>query len=205
MTAVARQHIVDWLTETLPAPRLAHVMRVEEMSVDLAQHHSLNVEKAALAGLLHDTAKYFPPERLLALAEADQLALDDLLRDNPKLIHADVGAIVAREEFGVQDSQVLQAIANHTLGRPAMDDLSCVVFLADGLEPGRGDTPELEKLRAISQQNLHSAVWLACDRTIRHLLDTHRTIHPRAIATRNWFLKSAKTRGPSRPGSVQCI
>ncbi|MEO0406232.1 MAG: bis(5'-nucleosyl)-tetraphosphatase (symmetrical) YqeK [Cyanobacteria bacterium P01_A01_bin.135] len=200
----ARPQIVDWLTATLPAPRLAHVLRVEQTSVELAHRHGLDVGKAALAGLLHDTAKYFSPERLLALAEANHLPLDEVLRDNPRLLHADVGAIVAREKFGVRDPQVLQAIANHTLGRPAMDGLSCAVFLADGLEPGRGNTPELEKLRQVSQHDLHSAVWLACDRTLRHLLDNNRFIHLRAIATRNWFLKSAKTSGPSRQPSVQC-
>jgi len=204
MIAADRQQVVAWLTENLPKPRLAHVMRVEQMSVALAQRHGLDQGKAATAGLLHDTAKYFDSQRLLSLARSDRLELDDVLRHNPRLLHADVGAIVARDEFGITDPDILQAIANHTLGRPAMDDLSCAVFLADGLEPGRGKTAELEKLRHMSQQNLHTAVWMACNRTIRHLIDKNQPIHPRAIATRNWFLKSAKARGPSRQPPVQC-
>ncbi|MGF1536134.1 MAG: bis(5'-nucleosyl)-tetraphosphatase (symmetrical) YqeK [Elainellaceae cyanobacterium] len=193
-----------WLTENLPKPRLSHVMRVERMSADLAEHHGLNVDKAAAAGLLHDTAKYFTSDRILSLARADGLKIDDVFQDNPRLLHADVGAIVARDEFGVTDKEVLGAIANHTLGQPAMDGLSCVVFLADGLEPGRGDTPELNRMRQVSYQDLHTAVWMSCDYTIRHLLDISRPVHPRAIATRNWFLKSAKTKGPRLQPSVQC-
>ncbi|MGB3615808.1 MAG: bis(5'-nucleosyl)-tetraphosphatase (symmetrical) YqeK, partial [Elainellaceae cyanobacterium] len=98
MIAADRQQVVAWLTKTLPKPRLAHVMRVEQMSVALAQRHGLDETKAATAGLLHDTAKYFDSKRLLDLAQSDQLELDDILRQNPRLLHADVGAIVARDE-----------------------------------------------------------------------------------------------------------
>lgn len=193
MIVTERQRIMAWLTENLPKPRLSHVMRVEQMSVELADCHGLNVDKAAAAGLLHDTAKYFKSDRLLAMARAEGLKLDDTFCDNPRLLHADVGAIVARDEFGVTDTDILRAIANHTLGQPNMDGLSCVVFLADGLEPGRGHSSELNQMRQVSYQDLHTAVWMSCDYTIRQLLEAKKPIHPRAIATRNWFLKSAKT------------
>ncbi|MGF1513017.1 MAG: bis(5'-nucleosyl)-tetraphosphatase (symmetrical) YqeK [Elainellaceae cyanobacterium] len=204
MIVAERRRVMAWLTENLPKPRLSHVMRVEQMSVELADRHGLDADRAAAAGLLHDTAKYFTSEKLLALAKANRLPLDDTFRDNPRLLHADVGAIVARDEFDVTDPEVLQAIANHTLGQPGMDDLSCVVFLADGLEPGRGHSQELNQMRQMSYQDLHTAVWMSCDYTVRHLLNTQKPVHPRAIATRNWFLKSAKTKRPVRQASVQC-
>ncbi|PLZ34007.1 phosphohydrolase, partial [Fischerella thermalis WC542] len=104
--------------------------------------------------------------------------------------------IIARESFGVQDEEVLQAIANHTLGRPGMSPLSCIVFLADTLEPGRGDSAELQALRKTSFANLERAVWLTCDYTIKFLLESPSLIHPRAVATRNWFLQKSKTKQP---------
>ena len=60
----------------------------------------------------------------------------------PHLLHADVSAIVARDEFGVKDKEILEAVRNHTLGRPGMSHLSCIVFVADVLEPNRGDSPQ---------------------------------------------------------------
>ncbi|NES05595.1 MAG: phosphohydrolase, partial [Okeania sp. SIO2F4] len=81
---------------------------------------------------------------------------------------------------------------NHTLGFPGMNQLSCVVFLADTLEPGRGDTPELEHLRQLAQKNLYQAVWLTSDYTIKQLLGLHILIHPRILLTRNWFMEKAK-------------
>ncbi|PMB04592.1 phosphohydrolase, partial [Fischerella thermalis CCMEE 5273] len=152
--------------------------------------------KAATAGLMHDLAKYFPSKKLLQMAELAGLEIDEVMVASPHLLHADVSAIIARESFGVQDEEVLQAIANHTLGRPGMSPLSCIVFLADTLEPGRGDSAELQALRKTSFANLERAVWLTCDYTIKFLLESPSLIHPRAVATRNWFLQKSKTKQP---------
>lgn len=186
-----RQHIVTWLATQVPESRLQHILRVEQTAIELARHHQLDVAKAAQAGLMHDLAKFFKPARLLEMARREGLALDPVDEADPHLLHAEVGAIVAREEFQVHDEEILNAIRNHTLGRPDMDLLSCVVFLADSLEPGRGDTPELEDLRQISLHSLPRAVWLTCDYSMKYLLSTRRLIHPRTIATRNWFMQAA--------------
>lgn len=191
-----RDQVLAWLADNVPESRLNHILRVEQMSIDLAKHHNLNVEKAALAGLMHDLAKYFKPQKLLEMARAEGLDIDPVSEANPHLLHADASAIIARDRFGVEDEEVLQAIANHTLGRPEMSKLSCIVFLADTLEPGRGDTPELEALRKQSYQDLNHAVWLSCDYSLQYLLLTQRLIHPRTVATRNWFLQTVKENQP---------
>jgi predicted HD superfamily hydrolase involved in NAD metabolism len=193
-----RQQVLDWLAENVPESRLKHVLSVEQMSINLARQHHLDTNKAAQAGLMHDLAKYFKPKQLLDIARSEGLPLDAVYEANPHLLHADVGAIVARDQFGINDPEVLAAIANHTLGRPDMSPLSCVVFLADSLEPNRGYTLELIHLRQVSQTNLDRAVWLTCDYTIQHLIKKRRLIHPRVLLTRNWFLqRSTQTKSPS--------
>ncbi|MBD2427219.1 bis(5'-nucleosyl)-tetraphosphatase (symmetrical) YqeK [Phormidium sp. FACHB-1136] len=172
----------------MPKPRLAHSLRVEAMAVDLAQHHGLDPVKAAQAGLMHDLAKYFPAEKLLSMAQQAGLDIDPVDEVNPHLLHADVSALVAQQDLGVTDPEVLAAIANHTLGRPAMSPLSCVVFLADTLEPGRGKGDDLKRLRRLSYRNLPQAVYQTCDYTFAHLMEKAKPIHPRALHTRNWFL-----------------
>jgi predicted HD superfamily hydrolase involved in NAD metabolism len=184
-----REQVLSWLAVNVPDSRLKHILRVEQTAIELARHHGLDAEKAAQAGLMHDLAKYFKPQRLLEMAQAEGLEIDPVEASNPHLLHAPASAIVARDEFGVQDEEVLQAICDHTLGRPGMGLLSCVVFLADSLEPGRGDNPELEALRQSSWQDLHQAVYLTCDHSLKYFLNTHRIIHPRTVRTRNWFLK----------------
>ncbi|MGB2924955.1 MAG: bis(5'-nucleosyl)-tetraphosphatase (symmetrical) YqeK [Limnothrix sp.] len=184
-----RQRAIAWLEDNVSAHRVAHILGVEQMAIELAEIHSLDVDQAAQAGLLHDLAKFFPPQKLLVLAQDNGLNIDDVCRRVPHLLHADVGAIVAQQEFGVKDKDVLEAIANHTLGQPDMDKLSCVIFLADALEPGRGDGKKLAHLRQTSQENLTKAVWKVCDMTLKHLIKTNKLIHPRMIQTRNWAFR----------------
>jgi predicted HD superfamily hydrolase involved in NAD metabolism len=189
-----RIKVLAWLQQNVPESRLQHILRVEALAVELASCHGLDPQQAAQAGLMHDLAKYFKPARLLEMATAEGLSLDPVEEINPHLLHAEVGAIVARDQFGVQDRQVLDAIRNHTLGRPEMDGLSCVVYLADSLEPGRGETVDLERLRHLSHVDLVEAVWRTCDYTLQHLLAQHQFIHPRAVSTRNGFLSCFRKR-----------
>lgn len=193
-----RKSVLAWLKSNVSETRIRHILRVEQMAIDLAQCHGLDLETAGQAALMHDLAKFFKPPRLLQMAKDEGLILDSVDEANPHLLHADVGAIVARDEFGVQDSDVLQAVRDHTLGRPGMSPLSCVVYLADGLEPGRGSSAELKALRQVSYQDLEEAVWRASDYSLRHLLNAHHLIHPRTVLTRNWFLQAVTRKPPKK-------
>ncbi|MEO0374526.1 MAG: bis(5'-nucleosyl)-tetraphosphatase (symmetrical) YqeK [Cyanobacteria bacterium P01_A01_bin.17] len=184
-----RKVVLNWLADQVPKPRVNHILRVEKTAVNLAQRHDLDPVKAGQAGLLHDLAKYFKAARLLKIARAEALSLDPIVEGNPHLLHGPVGAVVAREQFQVQDLEVLRAIANHTLGSPGMSPLSCVIFLADGTEPGRGDHPKLKEIREVSQKNLYQAVTLLCDRKLRRLLKNNQLVHPQMVLTRNWALQ----------------
>ena len=187
-----RKAVIHLLKDNVSADRLEHILGVEKLSAELAKQHGVDPEKAAQAGLMHDLAKFFPPRRLLAIAEEEQIELDNIFRVNPHLLHADVSAVVAKKQFGIVDEDILQAIRHHTLGCPGMGKLSCIVFVADALEPNRGENSELEKMRRMSRKNLYKSVQQTCDYSLKYLLDKHLTIHPRAILTRNWALQLIK-------------
>ncbi len=192
-----RAEILAWLENNVPPQRIQHILGVEQMAAELARHYKLDAEIAAQAGLMHDLAKYFKPQRLLQMAQAAGLAIDEVDVATPHLLHADVSAIVARDEFGITNPEILQPIADHTLGRPGMSPMSCIVFLADTLEAGRGNTTELQSLRQLSYQNLYRAVWQTCDYSLQYLLSSRCLIHPRTIRTRNWAMTMSYT--PSSP------
>ncbi|MCC3432088.1 MAG: bis(5'-nucleosyl)-tetraphosphatase (symmetrical) YqeK [Microcoleus sp. PH2017_25_DOB_D_A] len=194
--ALDREKVLAWLTQRVPAARITHILGVEQTAGDLARHYGLDEAKARSAGLLHDLAKYFKPQMLLQMAQNEGLELDSVLEAHPHLLHADASAIVARDEFGVVDREILDAIANHTLGRPNMSQLSCTVFIADTIEPSRGNTAELEALRETSVQNLYAAVWQTSDHSLKYLLETRCYIHPRTVLTRNWALQMARAQSP---------
>ena len=183
-----REQVINWLRKNVSPHRLQHILGVEQFCQELAHCHNVDPNKAAQAGLMHDLAKFFPPPKLLAMAKQEIKEIDPVCQTNPHLLHADVSAIIARETFGIADEEILSAIRNHTLGNPDMSDLSCVVFVADALEPNRGQSPDLETMRQVSRQNLYKSVQQTCEYSLKYLIQTHRTIHPRAIHTRNWAL-----------------
>ncbi|MGB3268257.1 MAG: bis(5'-nucleosyl)-tetraphosphatase (symmetrical) YqeK [Microcoleus sp.] len=200
--APTRENVLAWLCQRVPAARITHILGVEQTAGDLARHYGLDEAKARSAGLLHDAAKYFKPQLLLQMAQKEGLELDSVLEAHPHLLHADAGAIVARDEFGIVDREILDAIANHTLGRPNMSQLSCTVFVADSIEPSRGNTAELTALREASWQNLYAAVWQTSDYSLKYLLETRCYIHPRTVLTRNWALQMAR-RSPETGNSTE--
>lgn len=117
--------------------RFAHSVRVARAADVLAQRHGADASRARLAGLLHDLARLFSPERLIAECRARSLSIDAGERAHPVLLHAKLGAALARERFGIDDPQVRSAIEKHTTGAGKMSKLDCIVYLADSLEPGR--------------------------------------------------------------------
>jgi predicted HD superfamily hydrolase involved in NAD metabolism len=195
---IVRERVLAWLADNVSAHRLQHILGVEAMCIKLACLYRVDEEKAATAGLMHDLAKFFKPQRLLEMAIAEGIAIDSICADRPHLLHADVGAIVAREEFGIFDEEILDAIRNHTLGSPGMSKLSCIVFVADALEPNRGDNLQLELMRQTSRKNLYQSVQQTCDYSIKYLLNTKCIIHPRVISTRNWALTLAMREIPKK-------
>ncbi|MEM8714258.1 MAG: bis(5'-nucleosyl)-tetraphosphatase (symmetrical) YqeK [Cyanobacteria bacterium P01_G01_bin.4] len=197
--------MLDWLSDNVPRPRIRHILGVEQTACEWAQLYGLDATRAAWSGLLHDVAKYFPNERLLEMAATEGLMLDPVVQETPHLIHADVGAVVARDEFGIADPEILDAIRLHTLGAPGMSPLSCVVFLADALEPNRGQSEELKNLRNLAEQHLYRAVVATSDRSLQYLIAKEAPVHPRTIETRNWFARNlAKSPLPIVQENIAC-
>ncbi len=116
--------------------RFRHVEGVIDTAVLLAQAHGVDVEKARIAALLHDSTKLDDPaenRRRIALrygeGEAD--------RWPPQLWHGLAAAQYAKAELGIDDADILNAIENHSAGRPGMSKLEKIIFVADYIEPYR--------------------------------------------------------------------
>jgi predicted HD superfamily hydrolase involved in NAD metabolism len=136
--------------------RYAHSVRVARCAELLARRHGVDSCKARLAGMLHDLARLYSPARLLGECQARGLSIDSVERERPVLLHARLGAAIARESFGVEDDEVLSAIEKHTIGADEMSPLDCVVYLADSLEPNR-NFPERGELWNLALRDLAGA------------------------------------------------
>lgn len=181
--------IKTYLAETLSSGRVEHILRVAETARSLAEHHDLSGDRAYLAALLHDLARETPGSKLLAACRERQIPIFEIdeLTPMPRL-HGVLASLWAQERFGVEDPEILAAIASHTLGRVGMSPLEMVVFLSDYTEPGREDHTGLAEVRAACAEDLALATRLAMDYTIRYLVDKRRPLHPQMVEARNWIL-----------------
>ncbi len=137
--------------------RYAHSVRVARCADALAQIHNVDAGKARLAGMLHDLARLYAPARLIDECEARGMPIRPFERAHPTLLHARLGAALARERFAITDSEVLSAIEKHTTAAGAMTPLDCVVYLADSLEPARR-FPERAELCELARRDLRAAM-----------------------------------------------
>lgn len=188
-----RTMLVQERLSHLPAWVLEHCQRVSEMARTLARRFGVDEERAALAGLLHDVARAASAQELLAAAVRHDLPVDVVMEQVPVLLHGPVGAAWARQNLGITDEEVLAAVTWHTTGRPEMSDLEKVVFLADKLEPEKGEHQVgLEPVYEAAQQDLNGALLAYFDWQLRHLLDRNGPIHPAMVLARNALLEQRR-------------
>jgi predicted HD superfamily hydrolase involved in NAD metabolism len=166
--------------------RYEHCVRVARMAEDLARIHGADPDKARKAGMLHDLARLYSEERLLEESERRGVPIDDFERAHPIVLHAPLSAELARAEFGVSDPGVLSAISKHTLAAGEMSVLDCVLYLADGLEPGR-DYPERAALAEMAGRDLAGAMRATIESSLRYLSSKHLPLAPQTAAAMRTF------------------
>lgn len=168
------------------AHRFAHTVRVARLAGSLARAHGEDPERAVTAGLLHDLARLWPAADLLRECERRGLPIDDFERASPIVLHARLGAAIARESFGIDDEAILEAIRAHTLAAPGMSPLAQIVYLSDALEPGR-DFPERAAQHRLALTDLNAATLAVLTTTAEYHYRRGYAIAPQTIAAIEWY------------------
>ena len=178
---------VGMLSASLKPGRFAHSLSVAWMSRRLARIHGIDSLRAEQAGLLHDCAKSLPLEEMQRIAVEHSLTDDREMLASGALLHSVVGSWVAREEYGMTDPEVLQAISYHNTGFPGMTRLDMCVCLSDSIEPLRESYPHLEEVRALAESSLERALLLSLDGTADYVISRGKYLHPRTQNTIAWL------------------
>lgn len=174
------------LRKELDEDRYRHTLGVMYTSAALAMRYGADLEKAQVAGLLHDCAKCIPNDKKLKMCEKYQIPISQVEQGAPYLLHSKLGAYLAETRYGIKDTEILQAIIWHTTGKPDMTLLEKIVFLADYIEPMRWKAQNLSAIRGMAFQDLDRAVYMTLRDTL-HFLETRA---PGAVdeMTRNAYL-----------------
>ena len=179
--------IEDDLKEHLDEKRYQHTVNVMLTAASLAMCHGEDLDKALLAGLLHDCTKYMTEDEHRSFCMEHGAELTDVEKENRHLLHARTGAIAAKERYGVEDEDILNAIRSHTTGRAGMSLLEKIIFVADYIEPGRKALEGIDEVRYLAFHDLDRCIHLISGHTLDYLRRSGSVIDPRTSETYQYY------------------
>lgn len=160
-----RKKVKDVMTKA----RYEHTLGVEFKAASLAMRYGVDIDKAEIAGLLHDCAKCIDDEDKFDDCKKYKIELTDVEKRNPFLIHSKLGAVYANKLYGIDDEEVISAIRFHTTGKPDMTLLEKIIFIADYIEPGRDKAPNLKEIRQMAFIDIDEAMYMILKDTLDYL------------------------------------
>ena len=181
--------------KNLGKKRWEHTKNVKKMAVALARRWGADPEKAAVAAYLHDAAKELPREELLQIFDDNAIIANNAAMRPAPVWHGLAAAILARTQWGVQDEEILSAIACHTTGKADMSLLDKILYLADMTSAER-DWPGVEALRALEMQDLDAALLQALQQSIDFVREKGNPLDPDSAAALAW-LRGTKAPKPA--------
>lgn len=180
------------LKSKLDTMRYEHSVSVSYTCIALAMRYGFSLEKAELAGLLHDCAKRYTDNELIARSQKHGLSLTESELKAPAVIHAKYGAWMARNKFGIQDEEILSAIQCHTTGKPGMGILDKILYIADYIEPRRYKADNLPQIRRMAYEDLDQTMYAILKGTLEYLQRKGGCIDPMTLQAYEYFKAQMK-------------
>lgn len=186
----------EQLKSRLKPSRFLHSEGVAETAAFLGERFQLDIEQCRVAGLLHDCARQYSDKQLQAEADRRGISYGEVDKAMPLLLHAYVGASLVKEDYGVTDQAICQAIFRHTVGGAGMTELDKVIYFADMIEPNR-DYPQVEELRRLSRlASLDEMFFAGLVQSLNFVLKKGSLVHPDTVTAYNEILlKRAELNG----------
>lgn len=182
------------MKKKLDAGRYEHTLGVAYTASALAMRYGADCNQALAAGLLHDCAKCMSNEKREKICRKHKLTITEAEQKNPFLLHAKVGSYLARKKYGITDSEILRAITYHTTGRPGMSLLEKIIYIADYIEPGRKQAPNLNTIRPLAFQDLDRAMVAILRDTLDYLESSHTEIDAMTQKTYDYYREQVRKR-----------
>jgi predicted HD superfamily hydrolase involved in NAD metabolism len=195
------RHLDPLLDERLSPERASHSRRVAETAARLCAREGLDPDRGRAAGLAHDLCKEMPRkvQRELAFAYADSkpgsglssAQTSSLMED--KVVHGPAAAALLARDFSVDDDELLEAIALHTVGKPGMGILSVIVYCADKLEPGRERLDDAERESCLALP-LGAMLLAVVEGVVRWMRSKGRAVAPETLILYSTLVREADPR-----------
>ena len=144
------------ICERIGEKRYLHTIRVRDVAIDLANIYGVD------------------------------LLITEEMKRAPQIIHSHLGRVMAKNLYGIDDEDILNAISYHTTGRPNMSDLEKIIFLADYIEPMR-NFDGVDVARKLAKKDLDSAMYFALNNTLKFLVEKDKYIVVETVLARNFY------------------
>lgn len=181
------QELQKKLKKELDSERYAHTLGVMYTAASLAMCHGADVGEAMTAGLLHDCAKGIPNEQKIEKCKQYHLDISEVEYANPGLLHAKLGAFLAVQQYQVESEDVIHAISAHTTGRPGMSLLEKIIYIADYMEPGRAELPNMKEVRKLAFHNIDECLYRILKDSLIYLASKKLPIDPMTQKTYEYY------------------
>lgn len=175
------------LRKYLDRDRFEHSEGVMYTAAALAMRYGEDLEKAQVAGILHDCAKCIPDSKKLKICEKKQIHVTETEKESPFLLHAKLGAYIAREKYDIKDEEILSAIACHTTGKPEMTLLEKIIYVSDYIEPMRNKAPDLEEVRKMAFIDLDDTLFQILSDTLDYLKNSSKKMDSMTKQTYDYY------------------
>ena len=175
------------MEKELDAKRYEHTLGVAYTAAALAMCYDVDPIMAETAGLLHDCAKCLSDDKKISVCRKNNMEINSVESRNPYLLHAKAGYCIAKSKFNIDDQDILNAILNHTTGRPGMSRLEKIIYIADYIEPSRKQAPNLPDVRKIAFRDLDQALLKILSDILRYLESGGGEIDPLTKETYDYY------------------
>ncbi|MEZ3485068.1 MAG: bis(5'-nucleosyl)-tetraphosphatase (symmetrical) YqeK [Lachnospiraceae bacterium] len=180
------------LMTELDKERYEHTLGVMYTAASLAMCHGEDIDKALLAGLLHDCAKCLPGDTKIKLCKKYHLSVSEVEKSNPSLLHAKLGAFLAARKYHVKDKDIINAIASHTTGCPHMSLLDKIIYIADYIEPGRKELPNMAEVRRLAFMDIDDCLYRILEDSLEYLNSKSVPVDPMTEKTYLYYKEKRK-------------
>lgn len=175
------------LKKKLDPYRYEHTLSVSYTAMALAMRYGCDLEKAELAGLLHDCARQFDNQTIYekCLEKGIPVTADE--EKNKVLLHAKYGSYMAEHKYQIADPEILSAIRYHTTGKPDMSLLEKIIYIADYIEPRRNKADNLDTMRKLAFVNIDRALTEIMQGILVYLRETGSSIDTQTEAAFDYY------------------
>lgn len=175
------------LSSKLAPMRYEHSLSVSFTCMNLAMRYGYDLDKAELAGLMHDCGKRYSDDIILKKCIKHGIEVTEAELNAMPVLHAKYGAWLAEHKYQITDREILDAIGCHTTGKPDMTVLDKILYIADYIEPRRFKAENLPLIRRLAYENLDETMYAILSGTLEYLDKKGGSIDPMTVEAYEYF------------------